>query len=60
MALCYIRADVEPLMRNDKMNKQIEVALSRSTFSDMADIEEEKGKGPTPKEAVLLRDVSWA
>lgn len=42
------------------MNKQIEVALSRSTFSDMADIEEEKGKGPTPKEAVLLRDVSWA
>ena len=31
---------------------EIEVAFSRSTFSDMAGIEEGKGKGATPKEVV--------
>lgn len=34
-------------------DKKIEVAFSRSTFSDMADIEEEKEKGQTPKGAAF-------
>jgi len=31
-----------------------------STFSDVAGTEEEKEKGPTPKEADLLQNTSWA
>lgn len=34
------------------IGKKIEVAFSISTFSDMAGIDEEKGKGLTPKEIV--------
>ena len=33
----------------------IEVAFSKSTFSDMADIEEGEEKGRTPKEAAFCR-----
>ncbi|MCI9680010.1 MAG: hypothetical protein HFI26_01350 [Lachnospiraceae bacterium] len=33
----------------------IEVAFSKSTFSDMADIEEGEEKGRTPKETAFCR-----
>lgn len=49
IALWYSKAVI------DNLRKMIEVAFSKSTFSDMADIEEGKEKGRTPKEAVFCR-----